>query len=188
MELALGELRRASSPPRRPRRRARSACTGPTLVPADAVEHAVVLPDGAACAIEPAPRTVTEPSVPTAAPDTAPRDAGTVGARPGASAGDDLRRAVGGQRWQRERRAVDPHRRRVRVAARLPHRRPVPRAACPRPRPRDRPLRAGQPARGQLRGGRAFSARVSPPSTRHDPQAKGLGEYVRARLVDIPVA
>ena len=33
----------------------------------------------------------------------------------------------------------------------------------------------------------ACSVRASPSSTRFDPQAKGLGEYLRSRLVDIPL-
>ena len=52
-------------------------------------------------------------------------------------------------------------------------------------RPRRRGVPAAQPRRGQRRHPRAARRRASPRRTRFDPQAKGLGEWVRSRHVSI---
>ena len=49
---------------------------------------------------------------------------------------------------------------------------------------RCRPLRAAEPPGPQLRRARPLAPGVSA-TTRPDPQAKGLGEYLRSRLVTV---
>ena len=111
--------------------------------------------------------------------------------RPAAHASPDRARRrdpVGRQGGQRQPRRVRPHRRGLGVARRLPDDRRGARACCPRRR-RLAIQRYRLPAIrslnfvivGLLQEGVAAS-------TRHDGQAKSLGEWLRARHVDIPSA
>ena len=110
----------------------------------------------------------------------------TGGAHPATAPRHHHRGQIGRQGGQRKRRPVGQKRRGLGVARRVPDLRRV-----PDPAPRGR--RSGGPAPpfpnlralnfvvvGLLGEGVASS-------TRPDPQAKGLGEYLRSRLVDIPV-
>ena len=161
----------------------------PTVVPATQVEHRVVLPDGTAHVIPPAP-----PGEPPDLPDApvTPRTAGPVDA----AAWADTRRlplgtvcaARSGDKggnanvgvwardddayaWLRATLTADRLRELLPEAARLPvHRHELPN------------LRALNFVLVGLLGQGVAS------STRPDPQAKGLGEYLRSRLVDLPVA
>lgn len=154
----------------------------PAAVPRSAVEHVVVLPDGQRrripdppTAAEPAPRAATAP--PTSAPPGPTRRAplGTVlGARSGDKGGDAnvglWARDDAGYAWAREHLTVD----RLRAllgpeAGELE----IERFELPN-------LRALNVVVHGLLGDGVAS------STRPDPQAKGLGEYLRSRVVEIP--
>jgi Acyclic terpene utilisation family protein AtuA len=156
----------------------------PALVPAGAVSPVVVLPDGSSAAIEPTPPGPVRPDAPAAdlpADGPAAGDAATVtaplGRLCGARSGDKGGNANVGI-WARDR-AAYPWLRSYLTADRL-------RALLPEA--------AGLPIRrfdlpnlgalnfvivGLLGEGVAASARP-------DPQAKGLGEYLRSRSVAIP--
>jgi len=135
----------------------------PCLVPASAVEHAVVLPDGTREVIEPPLGGRTRQD------GGRPRRTDRTGA---ARAG--VRGALGGQGWQRQRRPVDVVRRRVRMDGRDPHARRAARAGARGRGPRDPPVRAAQPARAQpgLRGDPRRGRRVLHPSR---PPGQGAG-------------
>jgi hypothetical protein len=161
----------------------------PTVVPAAQVEHRVVLPDGTVRAIPSAPP--GEPPNLPAAPATS-LAAGPVG---GAAWADTRRLPLGtvcaarsgdkggnanvgvwardddAYAWLRTTLTADRLRELVPEAAPLP----VHRYALPN-------LRALNFVIVGLLGQGVAS------STRPDPQAKGLGEYLRSRLVDLPVA
>jgi hypothetical protein len=160
----------------------------PCLVPAGEVEHAVVLPDGTRELIEPPPTPVLASSDnPRGGSDDA-RTGGGVGAETarvplgrvcGARSGDKGGNANVGlwtwsddaYAWMVETLTVDALRALVPEAAGLEIRR----FALPN-------LRALNVVFAGILGEGVAS------STRYDPQAKGLGEYVRSRLVDVPRA
>ncbi len=155
----------------------------PALVPAGLVEPVVVHADGTRVAVpHRAFRSRYRPALPAVTPGR--RVPGRAGG-PGAPR-HDHRRSIGRQGRQRQRGALGRTGYPLRLAARLPHRRTVRRAPARGRRARDPPVRAPEGAGlnfvvvGLLGEGVASS-------TRPDPQAKSLGEYVRSRLVDIPV-
>ena len=103
------------------------------------------------------------------------------------AAGRARRGALGRQGRQRQRRRVGPRRRGVRLAARLPDRRRL-RELLPEARRRCGSCTATScPTCGRSTSwSSGCSARASPSATALDPQAKGLGEYLRAKHVDLP--
>ena len=137
-------------------------------------------------------RTVVQPTLPPQPPVVAEVPAVAVAAGPAGgadgagAAGPGRRRALGRQGRQRQPRRVGPHRRGLRVAGRFPDRRQAEGTAAG-----DRAAAGGAPrASPRLRAvnfvivgllGEGVAA-----STRLDPQAKSLGEWLRARVVDIP--
>ena len=150
----------------------------PALVPADEIDQTVVLADGAPAAHRAgADRTAGRPA-----------DRGADGRRPAGHgrAGHVLRRRrrrpLGRQGRQRQRRRLGPRRRRLRLAGRDADGRAGPGAAARDRRPADPPLRAAQPPGAQLRA-RRLPRRGRGLVDRFDPQAKGLGEYLRSRRV-----
>ncbi|MCU1462020.1 MAG: exopolyphosphatase [Acidimicrobiales bacterium] len=155
----------------------------PAMVPASAVEHTVVLPDGRRVTV-PHPAagaavSIAPPEMPEAWPSggpTAPRPLGMVcGARSGDKGGDAnvgvWARSDDAYRWLSTELTVE----RVKQV--------IPEAASLEVQRFDLPnLRAlNFVIAGILGEGVASSVRV-------DAQAKGLGEYLRSRVVDIPVA
>ena len=159
----------------------------PTLIPADAVTHTVVLPDGTRVTVAPPPagsaitvdRTATVEASPVDGPDThGPPEAAPLGVVCGGRSGDKGGNANVGlwartdeaYRWMASYLTVDRFRQLLPEAAELEVRR------------FDLPnLRAlNFVVVGLLGEGVAAS-------TRPDPQAKGLAEHVRAQVVDIPV-
>ncbi len=155
----------------------------PALVPASAVHHRVVLPDGDVLAIEPTPtgpaRHLPAVPVPTQddiGPTTTRAPLGRVcAARSGDKGGNAnvgiWARDVAGYDWLRSYLTVERFRQLLTEAADLDvHRFELPNLNA-----------VNFVAVGLLGTGVASS-------TRPDPQAKGLGEYLRSRLVDIPVA
>jgi hypothetical protein len=152
----------------------------PTLVPADVVDHRVVLPDGT---VHPIPPTPTGPPRHSAVPTghfhvTGPTSRVPLGTVCGARSGDKGGNANVGV-WVRDAAAFDW------LAAYLTVdrlRRLVPECAGLDVRRFDLPNLSALNfvVVGLLGEGVAAS-------TRPDPQAKGLGEYLRSRLVDVPV-
>ena len=173
----------------------------PALVPASAVEHAVVLPDGRRVVIEPARRSGTEPVSPppdgargaepalrsgtepeTEAIARGPADGPTrrapLGAVCGARSGDKggnanigvWARSDTAHEWLRDYLTVDRLRELVPESAGLV----VRRTELPN-------LRAVNFVLEGILGDGVAS------SVRFDPQAKGLGEFLRSRVVDVPV-
>jgi hypothetical protein len=155
----------------------------PTLVPADAVEHAVVLPDGSRKAVPRTPsgqadQVVTTPPEPSAAPSR-PTVRAPLGLVAGARSGDKggnaniglWARSPEGYAWLRDYLTAERLRDLVPEAAGLE----IQRYELPN-------LHALNFVLVGLLGDGVAS------STRPDPQAKGLGEYVRSRRVDIPTA
>jgi hypothetical protein len=154
----------------------------PTLVPADAVEHAVVLPDGTCEVIAPAPNTTGDAGPGVDRGEAAPVDWGetvraALGAVCGGRSGDKGGNANVGlwtatddaYAWLSEY-LTDG---RVRAL--------VPEAADLEVRQYRLPnLRAVNLVFVGILGEGVAS------STRPDPQAKGLAEYVRSRVVDVP--
>jgi hypothetical protein len=153
----------------------------PALVPADAVEHAVVLPDGARQVV---PHTPPGPAADRPPPAPAPAVGGPtrrvpLGAVCGARSGDKggnaniglWTRTDAGHRWLRA--FLTP----VRVRELLVEAAELDVVVHPLPN-----LRAVNVVIAGLLGDGVAA------STRPDPQAKGLGEYLRSRLVDVPVA
>jgi Acyclic terpene utilisation family protein AtuA len=156
-------------------------------VPQAAVEHVAVLPSGARVVVPPPERTAApKPSVATAStPEPAveaPRDPGwptalgrVVGARSGDKGGDAnlgvWARTVVGHAWLREFLTVE------RLKQLLPECAPLPVARHELPN-----LRAVNFVISGLLGDGVAA------STRFDPQAKALGELLRARVVPIPDA
>ncbi|MCO5609318.1 hypothetical protein L7F22_063544 [Adiantum nelumboides] len=127
---------------------------------------------GSRCPTAPRHRCRTARSPP-GSPSRPSRRAGTRGgAHPAAAAGRDRGGPLRRQGRQREHRALDPHRRRVRVAARPPHRRARPGAAAGGRRAGDPPLRPAEPARAEHRRGRDPGAGVR---LRHPPRPAGQG-------------
>ena len=157
----------------------------PALVPADVVEHAVVLPDGTTQVIPPAPaeRAVSEtrpagPPQPAADADLAgPTIRVPLGLVCGARSGDKGGNANVGF-WTRDPSAY-PWLRACLTVDRL--RELLPEAAELEIRRFELPNLSALNfvVVGLLGAGVAAS-------TRPDPQAKGLGEYLRSRLVDVP--
>jgi hypothetical protein len=159
----------------------------PTLVPAAVVPHVVVLPDGAIRAIEatpggparhqPIPRPPAMPRPSTAPPASAPTTRVPLGTVCAARSGDKGGNAnIGiwtrdetGYRWLRDYLTIDRLRELLTEAAELD----VRRFELPN-------LNALNFVVVGLLGAGVAS------STRPDPQAKGLGEYLRSRLVDVP--
>ena len=154
----------------------------PLLVPRDEVHHLVVLPDGTRVEI-PHARTVASPIDPPATPP-APADLGPTTRRPlgdvcGARSGDKGGNANVGlwtrtddaYRWLAATLTVQTLRSLLTEAAELD----VVRYELPN-------LRALNFVVVGLLGDGVAS------STRYDPQAKGLGEYLRSRFVDVPDA
>jgi Acyclic terpene utilisation family protein AtuA len=154
----------------------------PTLVPVDAVEHAVLLPDGPRVVIQPSSvlaspgRVYDDPVTPK--PWEGPTERVPLGAVCGARSGDKGGNANVGlwtrtddaYEWLRASLTVERLRERVPGAAALT----IERYELPN-------LRAlNFVVKGLLGEGVASSVR-------YDPQAKGLGEFVRARLVDVPI-
>ena len=97
------------------------------------------------------------------------------------------RRPLGRQGRQRQHRGVGPRRRRLRLAAPVPDRRAPAPAHAGRDRGSGGRAATSCPTCGPLNFvivgllGRGVAA-----STRLDPQAKGLGEYLRAKVVEVP--
>lgn len=172
----------------------------PALIPADLVEQIVVLDDGRRLSISPAPRAATPsaPALPTHAPVPTPTSAtsadpavllptrpdgptdrvplGTIfGARSGDKGGNAnvgmWARSDAGYTWLAEQLTSERFRELIPEASDLP----VDRYEFPN-------LRALNFVVVGLLGEGVAS------STRPDPQAKGLGEYLRSRLVDLPVS
>ena len=160
----------------------------PTVVPAAQVEHRVVLPDGVVRVIPPAPG--EPPDLPAASvtplaggpgdgeawADTRRLPLGTVCAARSGDKGGNANVGVWARdddahAWLRATLTADRLRELIPEAAGLPvHRYELPN------------LRALNFVIVGLLGQGVAS------STRPDPQAKGLGEYLRSRLVDLPVA
>jgi hypothetical protein len=154
----------------------------PTLVPVDAVDHAVLLPDGTRVVIEPSAVLASQGRVyddlvtpKRLGGPTARVPLGTIcGARSGDKGGNAnvglWTRTDDAFEWLRAYLTVDRLRELVPEAAELT----VERYELPN-------LRAlNFVVKGLLGEGVASSVR-------YDPQAKGLGEFVRARLVDVPI-
>lgn len=150
-------------------------------IPATEVEHTVLLPDGTAKVIAPPEHTAPLPD-PAPAPEPAARDAGPTrrgplglvcGARSGDKGGDAnlglWARDDPGFRWLRGHLTVDRLRELLPEAAELPIQRYV-----------LENLRAVNFVIAGLLGEGVAA------STRPDPQAKGLAEYIRSRHTDIP--
>jgi hypothetical protein len=154
----------------------------PTLVPVDAVEHAVLLPDGTRVVIQPSSvlaspgRVYDDPVTPK--PWEGPTERVPLGAVCGARSGDKGGNANVGL-WTRTDDAYEWLSAYL-TAERL--RELVPEAAALTIERYELPnLRAlNFVVKGLLGEGVASSVR-------YDPQAKGLGEFVRARLVDVPI-
>jgi hypothetical protein len=153
----------------------------PTLVPAAEVEHRVTLPGGTVTTIAPPPATAerdtpARAAVPAPAPDGPTRRA-PLGAVAGARSGDKGGNANIGvwtrtdaeYAWLRDFLTPD------RVRALLPEARDLPVRTYELPN-----LRAVNVVVTGILGEGVASA------TRPDPQAKGLGEYLRSRVVDVP--
>jgi hypothetical protein len=154
----------------------------PTLVPAVEVAHAVVLPDGTETRIPPTPSAVIAPSSPTSFPapvapagtETTRAPLGRVcGARSGDKGGNAnigvWTRDPAAYPWLRDYLTVDRLRTLIPESASLDVRRyELPNLSA-----------VNFVVVGLLGEGVAASARP-------DPQAKGLGEYLRSRLVDLP--
>jgi hypothetical protein len=155
----------------------------PTLVPASAVEQVVTLPDGSARTVPHSPSgpgtgTAEPPSAGEAAPG-GPSERAPLGRVCGARSGDKGGNAnvglwadsAAGFAWLRDHLTVERLRELLPEAAQLPvHRYELPN------------LRALNFVITGLLGDGVASA------TRPDPQAKGLGEYVRSRYLDVPTA
>jgi Acyclic terpene utilisation family protein AtuA len=155
----------------------------PALVPASVVEHAVVLPNGSRVAIPPTPagdgpaESGAEPV--SAAPPPGPTRRAALGLLCGARSGDKGGNANVGlwardpaaYEWLRAYLTTDKLRELLTEAADLEVRRfELPNLAA-----------LNFVVVGLLGEGVAAS-------TRPDPQAKGLGEYIRSRLVDVPAS
>ncbi len=154
----------------------------PTTVPAALIEQVVTV-DGAEVARVPGgsplaqPWAPEEPAMPP--PPAAPR---RVHRRPGARpAGPGLRRPLGRQGRQRQRRRVGPQRRGVRLAGRAPRRRPLRRARARGGRLPGRPLLPAEPARGELR-----RARPARPRGRGQRAARPAGQGPRRAAAGAP--
>ncbi|MEX1007169.1 MAG: acyclic terpene utilization AtuA family protein [Acidimicrobiia bacterium] len=156
----------------------------PTLVPVHAVEHTVVLPDGTRVVIDPPPPPVLASAGRALCDSVTPKrfvgttDRVPLGAVCGARSGDKggnanvglWARTDGAYEWLHAYLTVDRFRSLVPEAAALA----IERYELPN-------LRAlNFVVKGLLGEGVASSVR-------YDPQAKGLGEYVRSRLVDVPI-
>jgi hypothetical protein len=155
----------------------------PTLVPADVVEHVVVLPDGTRRIIPHPTPTDDGPAVPPTTPEAAPvRETDTrrvplgrvVAARSGDKGGNAnvglWTRDATAFAWLRSHLTVPAFRALLPEAAGLPvHRYELPN------------LNALNFVVVGLLGQGVAAA------TRPDPQAKGLGEYLRSRHVDVPI-
>ena len=153
----------------------------PALVPAHEVDHRVVLPDGSVVGVGPpivTPRTVDLPAVPVPAPPTGPTADVPLGYVFGARSGDKggnanlgvWARSDEGWGWLAHELTVD------RVRALLPE------------------VRGLEVRRYELPNLRALNFVVVgllgegvASSTLSDPQAKALGERLRATVVDLPV-
>ena len=171
--------------PRRRATRHRSASTTRAFVPAEAVEHVAVLDDGTRIAIPPRTRPASRQRIPTAdAADaaaatgrrhhTSRRPLGTVaGARSGDKGGDAnlgvWARNDASWRWLAHALTVDALRG---CSPRRPH------CRC------RRHVLANLRALNFVIEGLLGEGVAS--STRFDPQAKALGEWLRSRIVDIP--
>ncbi len=155
----------------------------PALIPATEVEHAVVLPDGTRQVIPPPAETQrpgsgparTRPAIPVpAAGPTVRAPLGRVAAARSGDKGGNANVGVWTRRpaefgWLRSYLTVDRIRQLIPEAAQLPvHRYELPNLSA-----------LNFVISGLLGDGVAASARP-------DPQAKGLGEYLRSRLADIP--
>ncbi|MBO0889319.1 MAG: DUF1446 domain-containing protein [Acidothermales bacterium] len=151
----------------------------PALVPASAVTHRVVLPDGTSRVVEhgptgPVPAYVPSAAEPRAAEDTCRLPLGTVcAARSGDKGGNAnvglWTRDPAAYAWLRDYLTVDRFRCLLPEAAGLDvHRYELPNLCA-----------LNFVVVGLLGSGVAAS-------TRPDPQAKGLGEYLRSRFVDVP--
>ncbi len=154
----------------------------PALVPASAVEQVVTLPDGSARTVPHSPTgaapAIEPPPAPAAAPD-GPTERVPLGRVCGARSGDKGGNAnlglwadsAAGFAWLRDHLTVERLRELLSEAAQLP----VQRYELPN-------LNALNFVVTGLLGDGVASA------TRPDPQAKGLGEYLRSRHVDVPTA
>jgi hypothetical protein len=153
----------------------------PTLVPAAEVAHAVVLPDGTETRIPPTPSAPVTPSASPTPASPAPADTETTraplgrvcGARSGDKGGNAnigvWTRDPAAYPWLRDYLTVDRLRTLIPESASLDVRRyELPNLSA-----------LNFVVVGLLGEGVAAS-------TRPDPQAKGLGEYLRSRLVDLP--
>jgi hypothetical protein len=153
----------------------------PTLVPAEVVPHAVVLPDGTTVAVPPTPsgrpRHESSPPV-TGSPASGPTERVPLGQVCAARSGDKggnanigvWTRTAEAHAWLRDHLTVERLRALMPECAGLEIRR----FELPN-------LRALNFVVVGLLGEGVAS------STRPDPQAKGLGEYLRSRVVDLPV-
>jgi hypothetical protein len=153
----------------------------PTLVPAAEVAHAVVLPDGTETRVPPTPSAPVTPSASPTPASPAPADTETTraplgrvcGARSGDKGGNAnigvWTRDPAAYPWLRDYLTVDRLRTLIPESASLDVRRyELPNLSA-----------LNFVVVGLLGEGVAAS-------TRPDPQAKGLGEYLRSRLVDLP--
>ena len=171
----------------------------PALVPAGEVPHAAVLPDGTTVPITP---TVPAPSAVSAAPGAADPEAAD------REAADRRARPIRGPRarppssrpWAGSARPGPATRAATRTSGSGPATPPPtrgcaatsPSSGCARCCPSvPRSTSAGSSCPTSARStssSRACWGRVWPSSTRPDPQAKGLGEYLRSRYAEIPAA
>ncbi|HEY4017628.1 MAG TPA: acyclic terpene utilization AtuA family protein [Pseudonocardiaceae bacterium] len=152
----------------------------PTLVPAEAVRHQVVLPDGTVHSIPPTPGETPRSPEPVAVSElrAEPTTRGPLGILCGARSGDKGGNANVGI-WTRDP-AAHPWLSAYLTVDRL--RTLLPECAGLTVRRFDLPnLNAVNFVIVGLLGEGVAS------STRPDPQAKGLGEYLRSRIIDIPV-
>ena len=148
------------------------------------------------------PRCHTSPCTPTAPAPTSPPPTETKALEPvadpfalpeplpfgrdrGVPARPHRRRAQRRQGRQRQRRRVGPHRRPVAVAGAHADRREATRIAARDSRSARHPPSVAEPAGGQLRH-RGHPRQGVAYQARFDPQAKGLGEWLRSRTIDIP--
>jgi hypothetical protein len=168
---------RDSSPRPPPGRRSRSASTGPHW-------SMSAMSTTPSCSTTVAASASTRPPpVPPSTVELAPAPASHRRSCRLASPRDVVRRPIGRQGRQRERRRLGHRRRRVRLARRAPDRRPGRELCSPRPEG-SRSAGTSSPTSdavnfvivGYLGEGVASS-------TAFDPQAKGLGEYLRSRPV-----
>ena len=157
----------------------------PACVPAEVVPQEVVVLGGETREVS---SVIPSPAWSASSRHAGPDGRRAGGPRPGAPLGSRLRRALRRQGRQRQPRRLRPQRRGLGLARRLPERRAAARAASRGGGAARRPL----PAPGNIRSLNfvihGLLEEGVAASTRQDAQAKSLGEWLRARVVDLPEA